>query len=227
MCDSRDDAEPWIPAPTGVRHKFAGFVWKDTEDNTEVAIRDGIDHARWLSVFLKLEEAEFFLKQVRAHVRVPKLLLFYLSAFLSSARATTFHIQKQICPKVPGGREVYDQAKKDWLSGAISAFFVTQRNVSEKEMYIPLSFKLVNTNGGGDMAGSQPRPVSKEQLMWLEEVLLTVWPRHGGVEPKWYLEGCPSGPADLLEACEAYLRNLNYFVDALRVKIDGIAWESG
>ena len=51
-------------------------------------------HGDWFAINLKLDESRFFSEQIRAHQRYHKLMFFYISAFLSSARSVTFHMQK-------------------------------------------------------------------------------------------------------------------------------------
>ena len=100
----------------------------------------------WLPIYLKLDEAQFFLDELKAHQKYPKLLLFYFSAFLSSARSITFHIQNQIVPNFSNGRVIYDSIVQELLGDNISKYFISLRNISEKQIYPPLGFRLYWTS---------------------------------------------------------------------------------
>jgi hypothetical protein len=64
----------------------------------------------WSALKLKTDEAEFFCGQLRAHTRYPRMFLYYLSAYLTSARSVTFHMQKQFVAGEP--EKVYEPLRK-------------------------------------------------------------------------------------------------------------------
>ncbi len=182
----------------------------------------------WLPVYLKLEEAKLFLDNLRTHTRFPKLVLFYSAAFLSAARSITFHIQKQIIPTFKDGKARYDELREKYLSGDSARFFVGLRNLSEKEMYLPLRFEMMEKYPDDQSdkiiytvrASAAPSSPSKHHFVWLENVLNTEWTSYTHTHPRWIIDDFPGGEKELCEACEEYLIVLQKFVEVLRQSLE-------
>ncbi|MGA3085987.1 MAG: hypothetical protein ABSE95_14530 [Thermodesulfobacteriota bacterium] len=179
----------------------------------------------WFPISLKLEEAGFFLDQLKNQCRNPKHVLFNLSAFVSSARSVTCHIEKQLTSKSRKLSTIYHDTVKELLSDEFSKYFVGLRNRSLHQMYVKLAFQLVEhrKEGGKDYlvlhASKQPASPSDKHLSWLEEVLKVEL--HGTAQ--WVLPDFPGrGKTHLIYACEEYLQRLNAFIPVLRERIDSV-----
>src|SRR5688572_30574228 len=90
----------------------------------------------WDTLKLKLEEASFFAGQLAGFTRHPKVFLFHLSAFLTSARSVTFHLQKQLSAS---GKKQYEALRDAILADEEAGYFVQARNRAEKEGYPSVS----------------------------------------------------------------------------------------
>jgi len=131
---------------------------------------------------------------------------------------------------IPNGRAVYDDTAKELLSDDISKFFVNLRNISEKQVYLPLSFRLLEssyeendprnvwTQRGPSTPPSTP---SRKHLAWVEDLLMDTasWPRASYIRPQWYIDDFPQGREELVDACETYLKNLRSFIEKLRDRL--------
>lgn len=190
----------------------------------ERSVRDRT--ALWRAIYLKLEETQFFLDQVKAHQRYPKPMFFCLSAFLSSARSVTFHIQKQILPKVADGRRIYDAMRERLLNDTLCAAFVELRNLSEKEMYPDVVFTIRqpfrNGQGGEEWPKSCALAVSVTGgLDRIEKELDRIYPEGSRVQVVWEIHGIKGHAVwELIPACEQYLVNLRTFVEELRLCLE-------
>ena len=184
----------------------------------------------WFPIYLKQDEAQFFLDELKAHQKYPKLLLFYLSAFLSSARSITFHIQNQIVPNAANGRVIYDNAVKELLGDDVSKYFINLRNTSEKQIYLPLGFRLYRTeyevddprNVWTQLGASVPSSTpSVEHMTTLEELLTKTASWHGTphIQTEWYLDDFSGAEQELTDACKTYLASLRSFVDEFRHRL--------
>src|SRR5208282_4110670 len=190
----------------------------------------------WFPIGLKLEEARFFLDQLKSQCRNPKQVLFSLSAFVSSARSVVFHIKKQlrISKSQKLLKKIYDDTETELLSDEFSKYFIGLRDSSVHEMYVKLAFHLVEPRKEGGKehlvlhASKPPAAPSEKHLSWLEEILKVEI--HGGsfTQAQWVLPDFPGpGMTHLLYACEEYLQRLNAFVSALRESIDSIEAREG
>jgi len=185
-----------------------------------------IEPGKWLPIYLKLEEARLFLNHLETHKRFPKLVLFYLSAFLSASRSVTFHVQKQIVPSFENGMEKYTEVREKYLNNEVAKYFVELRNISEKQMFLPLGFEMMEKHPNEEngefiytrRAASAPSTPSKHHLDWLENVLNTEWSSY--TQPRWLITDFPTGKKELFEACEEYLASLQMSVEVLRRSFD-------
>ena len=108
------------------------------------------------------------------------------------------------------------------MSGDSARFFIELRNLSEKEMYLPLGFHMMEKypdESSGKLiriqrAAAAPARPSKHHLGWLEDVLNTEWTSY--TQPRWIISDYPGGEKELCEACEEYLGDLQRFVEVLR-----------
>jgi hypothetical protein len=181
---------------------------------------------RWLPIYLKLEEAGFFLDQLGAHERFPRIVWFYLSAFLSSARSITFHIQKQIAPHFTDGTKIYTTTCEEILVNDVGKFFRDLRNRSEKEMYPALRYKIIEAGRRSDTedlvytlrASSLADTPSLDALTSFEKMVNE--PAWHYRKPFWYFEDFPGGPKELGESCRDFLGQLQRLVDTVRVRLE-------
>ncbi len=188
----------------------------------------------WFPIGLKLEEARFFLDQLKNQSRNPKHVLFNLSAFVSSARSVTFHIQKQLTSKSLKLTNIYENTRKELLSDEFSEYFIGLRNRSLHQMYVKLAFHLVEPRKEGGKqylvvhASKQPASLSEKHFSWLEEVLKVDLHGCSPTQAEWVLPDFPGpGKTHLIYACEEYLQCLNAFVFVLRERMDGIEAREG
>jgi hypothetical protein len=162
---------------------------------------------------------------IEKHYRYPKFLLFYLSAFVSSARSVTLHLQKQLTSISPAHRATYEKTVTECLSDEFSKYFVGLRNRSLHEMYIPLLFHLVEPGkeSGKDYsisrASSQPSSPSHKHFAWLQAVLDTANQANLPNDVQWVLSDFPAKKYHLLYACKEYLERLDKFIITLRERI--------
>lgn len=183
----------------------------------------------WFPITLKFEEARYFLDQLESQHRNPKYLLFYLSAFVSSARSVTFHLEKQLAGQSAEHLAAYKATVKECLSGEFSKYFVGLRNLSLHQMYVPLAFSLVEPcqdDSGKEYLilreSSQPSSPSKKHFSWLEDVL-KVDPFGASLnQAQWVLPDFPEKKVHLNFACEEYLQQLKTFVALLRKRTDAL-----
>ena len=170
---------------------------------------------------------------MRTHQRYPKILFFFVSAFLSSSRSLTFNIQKFLTntPDPAIAKKRYEQLRSELLSDPISNFFKERRNVSEKEGYPPVLFSLYKRHydsAAGRDVWTQLGPkaqirITAKTLDYIESSLLRgAGPLFPGqdvpveIVPIWEWEDYPGGVKEVIPACEEYLDRLSSFVAVLR-----------
>ncbi|AFY86585.1 hypothetical protein [Chroococcidiopsis thermalis] len=195
----------------------------------------------WSSLKLKYDEADYFLSQLKVHVKHPKIFLFYLSAFLSSARSVTFHLQKQAASQ--GKTDLYRQLQRELLSDKVCQFFIDARNQTEKESYLQLS--LFYMNGMPQKPGEKPawmvRAIASITIgsnepffKYIDEILERDWDcahriysSHGHYQEQfvWMFKGYPTGTGKagykkVLSACEEYLDRLWALLVKFRIQLD-------
>lgn len=196
----------------------------------------------WSPLKLKADEAVFFLEQLRAHTRYPRLFLYYLSAFLTSARSVTFHLQKQFVAGEP--EKLYEPLRAEMLSDAVCSFFVKLRNEVEKEGYPTLRVEQLAERKSKDASTSvwyllSGCTLSNDQsdsgLDFLEKLIRTEWeltsmrgpPAH--ISYRWSFPDYPGGSTEVSVACEDFIRRLWQFIFEFRNRWEAIndpdAWE--
>jgi hypothetical protein len=197
----------------------------------------------WFQLKLKADEATYFFEQLRAHTRQPRLFLYYLSAFLTSARSVTFHLQKQFTHNDPG--KVYDTLRQEMLSDKVCDYFIDLRNEVEKRGYPSLVVKQIVERKGKDsdksvwyelgafiLFGEQD---DESGLDFLERLLRHEWelvslsgpPTH--IVYRWFFPDYPSGEKDVVVACENFNKRLWQFLVEFRARWEKIndpkAWD--
>ncbi len=180
------------------------------------------ESGKWLPIYMKIEESQYFLNGISSNQRFPKLVLFHFSAFLSAARSITFHVQKQIAPEFEKGKEEYKRIRDKHLITNAAKYFRDQRNYYQKQAYLPLGFELMERYPNPDkneitfvMRASAPgQSPSKYHFTSLEEILNTEYSVF--TQPRWLLEDYPDGKRELLGACQEYLESLEIFTEDLR-----------
>ena len=80
----------------------------------------------------KLEEALYFLLQMRRHYVDRKEFIYNMNAFLNSARNVTFALQNEFSDNPPF-QAWYSKKRKDMGKDKLMKYFVEKRNVSVKE----------------------------------------------------------------------------------------------
>jgi len=199
------------------------------------ALEDKPNTPDWFPITLKLEEAEYFLAQMEAHRRYARQLFFYVSAFLSSARSVTFHIQSLSGASREESLETslrasYRQLQRELLDDAIARFFIRYRNVSEKVGYPPVSFVVVAAHSAPDrsetftaVAAGGPSAATARLIDHVESTLLRL---NGPLLPgqssphrvlvRWEWKDFPGGATEVIPACMQYLDRLRALVARLR-----------
>ena len=192
----------------------------------------------WTALRLKYDEAEYFLAQVKAHTKHPRLLLFYLNAFLSSARSLTFHIQKTAASSHQ--TTLYHALRNELLSDELCRFFIESRNQSEKEKY--LSIQLLHVigvpNSDGDTKWTSRAGavlyVHEDGFNYINKTLDLDWDfAHASrgasnvyqVAYRWRFLNFPStlsqnGTGDLITTCDKYLQRLWKLIVKLIITIE-------
>jgi len=197
---------------------------------------DQESRAGWFAINFKLDEARYFFDQIRANNRYPKLMFYYISAFLSSARSVTFHIQKMLAylPDAVTAKQRYEHLRDQLLSDPIAKYFIDRRDVSEKEGHPPVSFSLLKRHRNEQtqedvwtqLAHLGPMHITARELDYAESSLLRggepIFPGQGvpvSIEPVWTWDDYPGGSKEVVKACEDYLERLSFFVAKLREAI--------
>lgn len=81
----------------------------------------------------KLDEARFFYEQMRLSLQDRTKFLYFLDAFLSTARAVTWVFQKARGKVEESLMVWYDTTITEWKGNEIMRFFIEMRNISVKE----------------------------------------------------------------------------------------------
>jgi hypothetical protein len=188
----------------------------------------------WTRLKLKVDESSYFLEQMRAHVRHPRIFLFYLTAFLSSSRSVTWHLQKVF--KKHGADTTYKRLREEMLADEICKYFVKLRNYIEKEGYPPLGVEFIvgyksqtgkmvwYQKAGGAVFGAE----SKDDFAFLDRILKNEWDfaSMGGIPAqivyRWRFGDHPEGRKDVVDACKDYFDRLWYFVASFREVVEPI-----
>jgi hypothetical protein len=186
----------------------------------------------WIGIKLKVREAQFFADQMRAYTTHPELFLFYLGAFLSSARSVTFHLQKQFAAS---GKDIYLRLRSELLAGDIAVFLVNLRNYAEKEAYPQLWVQLFVrhdpigeseaqwTLAASSLLFSDP---NNSGLSFLRRIIENEWDHASFARPPlelryvWMFPNFPGGSRDVLVVCSQFVLRLWEFVARFRA-----AWE--
>ena len=125
-----------------------------------------------------------------------------------------------------------DNTVKEFLNDEICRFFIELRNVSEKETYVPLSFRLYESSYEEDDpknvftqigCGTPPSTPSKKHLMELEDMLTgerlnCIYAPY--TQPKWFIENYSGGEIELLKTCKTYLSKLRKFIEVVRSRLE-------
>ena len=190
----------------------------------------------WSSIRLKYEEAEYFLKQLIAHSREPRVFYYYLSAYITSTRSLTFHLQKKA--KGLKKTEIYRKVCNELLSD-------TEGNSLEKEGYPKLIYRQQTgikppekdqlvwyaNNGGTIDPSNETNPFEKVYKLIDEEWNLS---HQFGTESeeyeyqfRWVFLGhpqghLPDGSIDAIMACERYLKKLWHFLIEIRRQFEKV-----
>lgn len=184
----------------------------------------------WPLLKLKSEEVSYFASQLDAHTKHPALFLFYLSAFLSSARSVTFHVQKR-----GGGAKdkVYGALRDQLLSDPVCEFFVDLRNRSEKEGYpaLTVAAQVAHPSGtAGKLVWTQHASVTLtgpqdiDGLRFIQNYLHDEWDftDHSGPPARLRLlykfPDYPGGRGNVVSACHDFADRLWSFIAQFRWK---------
>jgi len=158
------------------------------------------------------------------------LFLFYLSAFLSSARSVTFHLQKQF--SAPGKAE-YEQLKNEMLSDEVAKYFVELRNTVEKEGYPPLVVGQLVAYRNAQTGQKEwtfyastttlfEKSDGSTNFLPLESLIRHDWETKSISQPpvqieyRWQFPDFPGGPKEVPAACRDFSERLWEFVFKFR-----------
>jgi hypothetical protein len=207
-------------------------------DSTTLVVGGGFSSSagskmNWSPLKLKVREAQFFANQLRAHTNQPQLFLFYLSAFLSSARSISFHLQKKFAHT---DKDVYQKLSREVLQNQQAKFFKETRNFSEKEGYPPLKVDLLSATFNhttGNLVWRRKKSVSlfekpddDDGLRSLNAILEDDWELIGfhksqvALAYKWTFSKYPDGPRDVVTTCEEFGQLLWAFLVKFRGAIE-------
>lgn len=178
---------------------------------------------------LKLEETSFFAGQLAAYTRHPKIFLFHLSAFLTSARAVTLHLQAQFDV---AKKEPYISLREELLTDETAKFLLDTRNRVAHKGYPSLAIAQIVLEKAPEtgeivhtMLASRPLEGAKG-LAELEEMQRHDWDDRGNFHPPiqieyaWLFADLPGGDQEVGEVCRAFADRLWHFVYRFRD-----AWE--
>jgi len=192
----------------------------------------------WTQLKLKADEAEYFCKQMNAHEKHPRLFLFYLSAFITSSRSITFHLQKQF--KHIDIDKTYETLRDELLNNKMCGFFIDLRNHIEKEGYPPILVNFLvarkekhtgnlfwTTLASGNLFSGQ----EDQGMVFLDNLIKKEWDlgSMSGIPAQikyvynfvGYPDDCPERRTSVVDACQELIDTLWYFIAQFRDE-----WES-
>jgi hypothetical protein len=178
-----------------------------------------------LQLKLKMDEVFFFLEQMRAHTRYPRVFLFYVSAFLSSARAVTFILQKQMSDNKP----LYRSLQEEMLSDEQCSYLVDARNETQKRGYLPMRVDMTVRNEDSGQAttiagcGMFGRD-EEAGLDFVEQLIRHEWDVVGPgrtadiIEYVWWLPDFPGDNRELISVCTEHANRLSNFLREFQLR---------
>jgi len=188
----------------------------------------------WDQLKLKADEAGYFCQQMYAHEKHPRIYLFYMSAFLTSARSLTFHLQKQF--KKRDTQKTYEKLRDELLNNNECKYFVELRNHTEKEGYPPVKVnflvarKAENTgnlvwyqHAGCSLFGEEEHAGFK----FLDNLIRAEWDHASmsgipaQIKYTYNFIGYPEERKSATKACQEFMETLWYFLAKFRDE-----WES-
>ncbi|GGG21602.1 hypothetical protein [Paenibacillus abyssi] len=198
----------------------------------------------WSSIRLKYEEAEFFLKQLNAHQREPKLFYFYLSAFISSAGKLVLLLERKA--EELNKKGLCEHLQKNILSGNETNYFVDLCNSLETEAYPNVVYRqqigiqqqkggnlvwYVNYTGEIDHANESNPFESVYSVMQKEWSLAHQIGQNSEryeFQFRWVFVGHPDGfqpdgSIDALTACDVYLKKIWSFLVNIRREFEKLS----
>ncbi len=161
----------------------------------------------------KLQEAVYFLEQMRSTTENPDAFRWNLSALLSAARSVTFYLEKEFS-REPGFREWYQERREEMAADAEMRFFnearvnsihiraVSPQTVRHVRIHdsmrgrdaihvdIVRDGEIVETRDSGPSTGEPPAPRPSES------------------RTSYFFQEFPGGERDVLEATERHLGKL-------------------
>lgn len=188
----------------------------------------------WTQLKLKADEADYFCQQMCAHEKHPRIFLFYLSAFLTSSRSLTFHLQKQF--KHKDTEKTYEKLREELLNNPECKYFVDLRNHIEKEGYPPIQVNFLvarKVEDSGNLVWYQLAGCGlfggNEEVgfEFLDNLVRTEWDHASmsGIPAKikytYNFIGYPEERKSVTKACEEFMERLWYFIAKFRSE-----WES-
>jgi hypothetical protein len=160
----------------------------------------------------KLDEAKYFLEQIKSNIENDRALKHNLSAFLSSARSITFVLQNEYSDN-PNFGTWYAKKQEEMRNDNLLSFFVNKRNYVVKENSItPIKQRIITISDVGTAYESvtvmKKNPDGTEVVSQSTEQIAGahIKPKDTEVEVKWFFEDYPD--KDIITLCEDYLGKL-------------------
>lgn len=167
---------------------------------------------------IKLNEAKYFLEQMKQHIDSPEEFVYNLSAFLSAARSVTFIMQNEFS-KIPEFREWYRRKQKKMENSELFRFFNGLRVAAiHRKVVIPnrnVKIEFTETITVGDSIVVEARDKDGNLLQRHESDFQpesSVENEHEDVKTEvyWYFDEKPE--SDAITLCTRYIEELELLV---------------
>lgn len=166
-----------------------------------------------MKAYDKLDEAKYFLEQMKINVTDKQVFLYNLSAFLSSSRSITWVLQKEYSEN-PKFKKWYEEKKKEMEKDKLLRFFIEKRNYVIKESPIePKGMTFIRVveqmTVEESITVSQKMPNGSQKVLFQtpksEEKAKPKQPE-AKIEFRWFFDEYPD--KDIITLCENYYKKL-------------------
>lgn len=166
----------------------------------------------------KLDEAKYFLEQMKLSIKDRRVFKYNLSAFLSSARSVTFILQKEYA-RNSKFKEWYGKKQIEMRKDELLNFFVRKRNYVVKkgplETRAEVSVKVYESIIVSDnVTVALKKHDGTEEIVYQtaeSEVKSKQKPKETEIEYRWFFEDYPG--KDVVALCEEYLEKLTEIME--------------
>lgn len=191
----------------------------------------------------KLEEARYFLLQMRAKYVDRMEFIHNMNAFLNSARNVTFVLQREF-NAIPSLKDWYEKKREQMKRDTLMIFFKERRNVSVKEATPKhsLSIKwayIIPKDERTDVLGYSERKVAGDDKNTDVRLVMPTFDKTGMhseakiIEPEyslvtlWEFDESPEGYEckDILGLCTKYYHKLERLIAEARRELTKTVWK--